>query len=114
LKEWVLSIKIFPFLRALAHRLPVLEDEDKRLYHKNMKIISHNYLAWLILDLTDSPFLVALVGFFSSVPMFLLGLVGGMLADRVHRQRLLSLTQGTNVISSFMLTLLLSTRVVPF
>jgi hypothetical protein len=25
LKEWVLSIKIFPFLRALAHRLPVLE-----------------------------------------------------------------------------------------
>jgi MFS family permease len=66
-------------------------------------------LAWLILDLTDSPFLVALVGFFSSAPMFLLGLVGGVLADRVHRQRLLSLTQGTNVTSSFMLTLLLST-----
>ena len=66
-------------------------------------------LAWLILDLTDSPFLVALVGFFSSAPMFLLGLVGGVLADRVRRQRLLSLTQGTNVTSSFMLTLLLST-----
>ena len=44
-------------------------------------------LAWLILDLTDSPFLVALVGFFSSAPMFLLGLVGGILADRVRRQR---------------------------
>jgi hypothetical protein len=24
--------------------LPVLEDEDKRLYHKNMKIISPNHL----------------------------------------------------------------------
>src|SRR5712692_2178312 len=69
-------------------------------------------LAWLILDLTDSPFLVALVGFFSSAPMFLLGLVGGVLADRVHRQRLLSLTQGANVASSFMLTLLLSTGAV--
>ena len=69
-------------------------------------------LAWLILDLTDSPFLVALVGFFSSAPMFLLGLVGGVLADRVHRQRLLSLTQGTNVTSSFVLTLLLSTGAV--
>jgi MFS family permease len=69
-------------------------------------------LAWLILDLTDSPFLVALVGFFSSAPMFLLGLVGGILADRVHRQRLLSLTQGTNVTSSFILTLLLSTGAV--
>src|SRR5712691_8138080 len=66
-------------------------------------------LAWLILDLTDSPFLVALVGFFSSTPMFLLGVVGGILADRVRRQRLLSITQGTNVMSSFMLTLLLST-----
>jgi MFS family permease len=66
-------------------------------------------LAWLILDLTDSPFLVALVGFFSSAPMFLLGLVGGVLADRVQRQRLLSLTQGMNVTSSFILTLLLST-----
>ena len=30
-------------------------------------------LAWLILDLTNSPWLVALVGFFSSAPMFLLG-----------------------------------------
>jgi MFS family permease len=69
-------------------------------------------MAWLILDLTDSPFLVALVGFFSSAPMFLLGLVGGVLADRVHRQRLLYLTQGTNVTSSFTLTLLLGTGAV--
>lgn len=69
-------------------------------------------LAWLILDLTDSPWLVALVGFFSSAPMFLLGLVGGLLADRVHRQRLLSITQGTNVVSSCILTLLLSTGAV--
>ena len=69
-------------------------------------------LAWLILDLTDSPWLVALVGFFSSAPMFLLGLVGGILADRGHRQRLLSITQGTNVVSSFIVTLLLSTGAV--
>src|SRR2546426_6250820 len=69
-------------------------------------------LAWLILDLTDSPFLVALVGFFSSAPMLLLGLVGGSLADRVRRQRLLMLSQGTNVVSSFILTLLLGAGVV--
>lgn len=65
-------------------------------------------LTWLILDLTDSPWLVALVGFFSSAPMFLLGLVGGILADRVQRQRLLTITQGTNVTASLILTLLLS------
>ena len=45
LKAHVLSINIFPFLRALAHCLPVLEDKDQRLYHKNMKIIFPNYLA---------------------------------------------------------------------
>jgi len=69
-------------------------------------------LTWLILNLTDSPWLVALVGFFSSAPMFVLGLVGGMLADRVHRQRLLTISQGTNVASSFILTLLLGTGAV--
>ena len=70
-------------------------------------------MAWLILDLTDSPLLVALVGFFSSAPMFLLGLVGGFWQIRVRRQRLLSITQGINVMSSCMLTLLLSTGAHP-
>ena len=69
-------------------------------------------LAWLVLELTNSPWSVALVGFFSSAPMFLLGLVGGMLADRVHRQRLLIVSQGTNVAASLTLTLLLGTGTV--
>jgi MFS family permease len=64
-------------------------------------------LIWLVLELTDSPWLVALVGFFSSAPMFLLGLVGGVLADRSNRQRLLTLTQLGNVLSSLLLTVLL-------
>jgi predicted MFS family arabinose efflux permease len=94
--------------QAFAHRGYV------RLWLANFLLYTSRWmqitlLAWLILDLTDSPFLVALVGFFSSAPMFLLGLVGGVLADRMHRQRLLSLTQGTNVTSSLILTLLLST-----
>ena len=69
-------------------------------------------LAWLILELTDSPWLVALVGFFSSAPMLLLGLAGGVLADVVDRQRLLLYTQGANVACNLLLTLLLITRAV--
>lgn len=68
--------------------------------------------AWLILELTDSPWLVALVGFFNTAPMFLLGLVGGMLADTVNRQHLLRLTQGVNFVSSVLLMLSLSTGAV--
>jgi MFS family permease len=44
---------------------------------------------WLVLQLTNSPFLLGLTGFASSLPMLLLLLVGGVFADRVDRRRLL-------------------------
>jgi MFS family permease len=46
-------------------------------------------LGWLVLELTDSPLLLGLTGFASSVPMAFLLLVGGVFADRVDRRRLL-------------------------
>jgi len=88
-----------------------------RLWVANFLIFTSRWMqitlmTWLVLELTDSPFLVALVGFFSSAPMFLLGLLGGLLADRMQRQRLLSLTQGTNVVASFLFLLLLGADLV--
>ena len=65
-------------------------------------------LAWLILELTNSPWLVALVGFFSSVPMLVFGLFGGVLADRLHRQRLIVTLQAATVVVSLLVTLLLA------
>ena len=38
-------------------------------------------LSLFVLDRTDSPFLVALVGFFGMVPMLVLGVFGGVLAS---------------------------------
>lgn len=69
-------------------------------------------LAWLILELTDSPWLVALVGFFSSIPMLMFGLLGGVLADRFHRQRLLVVLQVINVVASLLLTFVLAAGMV--
>jgi MFS family permease len=69
-------------------------------------------LIWLVLELTDSPWLVALVGFFSSAPMFVLGLVGGVLADGGNRQRLLTSTQLGNVGVSVLLMIFLSSGAV--
>lgn len=57
-------------------------------------------LTWMILDLTNSPWLVSLVGFFSMLPTLLLGLVGGVLVDRVDRRRLMTITQGISVLAS--------------
>lgn len=66
-------------------------------------------LAWLVLQLTDSPFKVALVGFFGMGPMLLLGIVGGLLADRSNKRRLLILTQMLNLASAIAMAVLLFT-----
>jgi MFS family permease/quinol monooxygenase YgiN len=50
--------------------------------------------AWLMTSLTPSPFLVALMQTATSLPIFLLALPAGALADIVDRRRLLLFTQG--------------------
>lgn len=69
-------------------------------------------LAWLILELSDSPWLVALIGFFSSMPMLLLGLFGGVLTDRLNRLRLLVMLQVANTVVSLLMTFVLVTGTV--
>ena len=69
-------------------------------------------LAWMILELTDSPWLVSLVGFFSMLPTLLLGLVGGILVDRVDRRRLMTLTQAIALLASCALAFLMLTDAV--
>ena len=68
-------------------------------------------LSWFVLELTDSPFFVALVGFFAMVPLLLFGVFGGVLADRVDRHRLLMFSHVSNfALSLAMIALLLSGR----
>ncbi len=45
--------------------------------------------AWLMLELTDSPLMVGLINGLAAAPSILLSVVGGALADRVDRRRLL-------------------------
>ena len=44
---------------------------------------------WLVFELTNSPFLVGLAGFAQSVPVLIFSLVGGVIADRANRRKLL-------------------------
>ena len=64
-------------------------------------------LAWFVLDRTDSAWKVSLVGFFSMAPLLVLGLVGGILADKVDRQRTLLATHVTNLFAALAMTALL-------
>jgi len=48
---------------------------------------------WLVIVLTDSPFMLGLLAFFRSVPMLVLSPFGGVLADRWDRRKLLVVAQ---------------------
>ena len=64
-------------------------------------------LVWFVLDLTDSPWKVSLVGFFSMAPLLVLGPIGGVLADRINRQRTLLATHLLNLVAALVMTVLL-------
>ena len=66
-------------------------------------------LVWYVLELTGSAFQVALVGFFGMAPMLFLGILGGALADRFDRRRLLLSVQFANFVGAGVTTALLLT-----
>ncbi len=62
--------------------------------------------SWLVYRLTDSPFLLGLVGFAGQIPTFLLGPIAGVWVDRWDRHRVLVATQILSMIQSLWLAAL--------
>jgi len=58
---------------------------------------------WLVLRLSNSAFLLGLVGFVGSIPTLLLAPLAGLAADRLDRRRLLLATQTTQMACAFTL-----------
>jgi len=56
---------------------------------------------WLVLQLTNSPFWLGMVGFASTIPILLLALVGGVIADHMDKRRLLLTTQSAMMVFAF-------------
>jgi MFS family permease len=54
--------------------------------------------SWLVYRITDSPFLLGVAGFVGQAPVFFLAPVGGAVADRVDKRRLLLLTQSASAV----------------
>jgi MFS family permease len=61
---------------------------------------------WLVYSLTNSELYLGIVGFASAVPSLLLSLIGGVLADRVERRRLMIATQSGAMALAFLLSYL--------
>ena len=66
-------------------------------------------LGWLVLVITESPFMVGLAAFCRFAPMIVLGLFAGVLIDRFDRGRLIVGAQCTNLIVALVLTVLFGT-----
>jgi predicted MFS family arabinose efflux permease len=67
---------------------------------------------WLIYRLSHSAFLLALDQFLGGIPIFLLSLIGGVVADRVERRRILLGSQWIQLFSAATLTILVAIGVV--
>src|SRR6478609_7383897 len=68
--------------------------------------------AWLVYRLTGSALLLGTVAFASQIPVFLLAPIGGALADRVDRRKILIATQSAMMFLTFILAwVTLSNRV---
>lgn len=62
--------------------------------------------AWLIYRLTGSAALLGLIGFAGQIPVFLLAPLGGVIADRATRHRILVATQSVMMVLALMLAAL--------
>jgi predicted MFS family arabinose efflux permease len=67
---------------------------------------------WLIYRLSHSAFLLALDQFLGGIPIFLFSLIGGVVADRSERRKILLVSQYVQMGSAALLTVLVSTGVV--
>jgi len=68
--------------------------------------------SWLMFQLTNSVFLLGLVGFLSSIPVFLLSLFGGVAADRMNKKNILLFTQNAFMLLAFLLALLTQMKLI--
>ncbi len=68
--------------------------------------------SWLVLELSNSPFLLGLDAFLGELPVVLFSLLGGVAADRMDRRRLLLLSQYTQMTAAFLLAGLIAAGLV--
>jgi len=65
--------------------------------------------AWLVLELTHSAWLLGVVGALQFLPVMLLSLFGGVLADRLPKRKVLLFTQSSAMLQATLLWILVAT-----
>lgn len=93
-------------------RLAALRHRDFRLFWSGQLVsligtwMQSVGQAWLVLELTGSPFHLGLVTALQFTPILLLSPVGGALSDRFPKRRIILITQATMMLQAFVLATL--------
>ena len=100
-----------PILRAFRYR-------NYRLYFMGQgisQIVNWSTLlatSWLVYQLTDSAFLLGVVGFASRIPTLFLSPIAGVIADRGSRHRIIIVTQILSMVQSLLLAILAFSNII--
>jgi len=70
--------------------------------------------SWLVWDLTRSPVAIGVVAFFDSMPRLVVGALGGAIADRFDRRRVLMVTQALAMLQAIIYWLAVWFHVIAF
>jgi MFS family permease len=98
--------------RRLLQAMSALRHRNYRLYWfgqlssvlaQNMEGVAQG---WLILELTNSPLLLGLTGLTFAVPTIALTLLGGVIADRADRRRIMIFSQSASALNFLLLATL--------
>lgn len=97
---------------GLKNTFRSLNYRNFRLYFSGQSIslvgtwIQRITVPWLVYHLTNSAFLLGVVGFAGQIPTFLIAPYAGVITDRLNRYRLLILTQVAAMVQAFALAFL--------
>lgn len=98
--------------RVVSSTFRALRVHNYRLYYLGQLVsLSGSWMqrvaqAWLVLKLTDSPLALGTVTLLQFAPVTLLSLYGGVVADRVEKRRLLTVTQAVQMVQAAVLAAL--------
>ena len=105
-----------PGSQRLLQALSALRHRNYRLYWfgqlssvlaQNMEGVAQS---WLVLELTNSPLLLGLTGLAFAAPTIVLSLLGGVIADRADRRRIMILSQSASALNFFIIATLVVTE----
>ncbi len=105
-----------PRSRSLRDTVSALRFRNYRLYWfgqlssvlaQNMEHVAQS---WLVLELTNSPLLLGLTGLTHAVPTITLSLIGGVIADRADRRRIMIASQAGSALLFLALAMLVITE----